>query len=76
MTFSRRRMNWQQTSSSTSILLSEGIAVKTKVFVVPLAGPAEPVAEQIVAHQFGERPRPLTLAIAADLRHRNFGVVV
>lgn len=45
-------------------------------FVVALSGPPEPVAEQVMAHQFGECPRPLPFAVATDLRHRNLQIVV
>ena len=45
-------------------------------FVVPLAGPAEPVTEQIMADQFRERPRPLSPAVAADPGHRDLEIVV
>ena len=34
--------------------------------VVPLAGTAEPILEQVMADQAGERPGPLALAVAAD----------
>ena len=36
-------------------------------FVVALAGAAKAVRKQVVADQLGERPRPLALAVAADL---------
>ena len=45
-------------------------------FVVALAGPAEPVEEQIVRLQLGKGARPLALAIAKDAAHRQLGVVV
>src|SRR5450759_5735471 len=44
--------------------------------VVALAGSSEPIFEQVVADQFGERPRALALAVPADLRHRNLEIVV
>ncbi len=44
--------------------------------VVALARAAEPILEQIMADQFGERPGALPLAVAADLRHRDLEVVV
>ncbi len=44
--------------------------------VVPLAGAAEAVREQVMADQLGERPRPLALAVAADLRHRDLEIIV
>ena len=44
--------------------------------VVALAGPPEAVLKQVVADQFGKGPRPLTLAVAQDLGHRDGGVVV
>src|SRR5450759_3589412 len=44
--------------------------------VVALAGSSEPILEQVVADQFGERPRALALAVPADLRHRYLEIVV
>ena len=44
--------------------------------VVALARAAEAVLEQVVADQLGERLGALTLAVAADLGHRDLGVVV
>jgi hypothetical protein len=44
--------------------------------VVPLARTPEAIGEQIMADQFGERPGPLALAVAADLGHRDRGVVI
>ena len=44
--------------------------------VVALAWSSEPILEQVVADQFGERPRALTLAIPANLRHRDLEIVV
>ena len=44
--------------------------------VVALARTAEPVLEQAVADQLGESTRPFTLAVAADLGHRDRRVVV
>lgn len=31
----------------------------------------QPIPEQVMAHQFGECPRPLPFAVATDLRHRD-----
>lgn len=45
-------------------------------FVIALAGAAEAVGEQMMADQTGERPRPLPLSVAADLRHRNLEMIV
>src|SRR5262245_1321834 len=45
-------------------------------FVVALATPAEPVLEQVVRLQIGERPRALQLAVTEDARNRDLGVVV
>ena len=44
--------------------------------VVALAGSSKPILEQVVADQFGERPRALALAIPANLRHRDLEIVV
>ena len=44
--------------------------------VIPFSGPAEPVAKQIVADKSAKSARPLTLAVAANLRHGKRGVVV
>ena len=45
-------------------------------FVVALAGPAEPVEEQVVRLQLGKGARPLALAITKDAAHRQLGVVI
>ena len=44
--------------------------------VVPLAGPAKLVLEQVMRLQLAERPGPHTLAVAKDLGHGDRGVVV
>jgi hypothetical protein len=44
--------------------------------VVALAGPAEPIEEQVVRPQLGEGAGPLPLAAAQDPGHRQPGVVV
>ena len=44
--------------------------------VVALAGPAEPVLEQVVGLEFGECPGGLAVAIPQDPGHRQPGVVV
>jgi hypothetical protein len=43
--------------------------------IVPLSWPAEPVPEQIVADELTESARPLSLAVAADPRNRQLGVM-
>src|SRR5262245_33244333 len=45
-------------------------------FFVTLAGPSEAVPEQVMAHQFRERPRPFPFAVAANLRHRDLQIVI
>ena len=45
-------------------------------FVVALAGPAEPVEEQVVRLQLGKGARPLAFAITKDAAHRQLGIVV
>src|SRR5271163_4217837 len=44
--------------------------------VVAFARPAEPVLEQVVRLQLGERARPLPLAVTEDAGHRDLGVVI
>ena len=44
--------------------------------VVALARTAEPVLEQVVGLELGERPGALSPAIAQDSRHRQLGIVV
>ena len=44
--------------------------------VVPLAGAAKAICEQVMTDQLGERPRPLALAVTQDLRDRDRRVVV
>jgi hypothetical protein len=43
--------------------------------VIPFAGTAEPVAEQIVADKLAEGPRPLPFAVTANPRNRQLGVI-
>ena len=45
-------------------------------FVVPLAGAAEAIAEQVVAAQFGEGPRACPLAVTQNARHRDLQIVI
>ena len=45
-------------------------------FVVALAGPAEPIGEQVMRLQFAEHARPLPRSVAQDPRHRQLGVVI
>ena len=44
--------------------------------VVPLARPAEPILEQVMRLQLGKSSGPVPFAVAADLRHRDRGVVI
>ena len=45
-------------------------------FVIALAGSSEPVLEQVMGLQLGERPRALPTPVAQYPGHRQFGIVV